>query len=110
MKSRAKSCKVELVPTNTRGWPVGTANPAARWPDETVARARQLHADGMRPWPISKALGVPAWTVRRWLDGTRRPPPARHVARLRVVTDPETDPQSVEPQANTVFSDASDIV
>lgn len=84
---------VEMVPTNARGWPIGVANPAARWADETVARARELHAGGLSAWKVAKSLGVANRTVRAWLDGTRRPPPARHVARLRVVDEPETPAQ-----------------
>ncbi len=90
---------------------MGTANPAARWSDETVARARELHAGGLSAWKVANVLGVANRTVRAWLDGSRRPPPARHVARLRTVTQPiQTDHPSVESPVGTGTPDASDIV
>lgn len=108
MKSSApNSTFVELVPSNAKGWPMGMANPAARWSDSTVAEARRLHAEGMPTKRIARHLAVPCWTVRRWLDGSRRQPPARVVARLRRPT--ETDPPSVEPQATTGLPDDSEI-
>ncbi len=53
---------------------VGESNPMARHPDELVARARAMSADGTGSRAISAALGVPNRTVRTWVNGTRRQP------------------------------------
>lgn len=96
MRSSAKNYKVVLVPTNVRGWPVGKANPAARHADDVVDQARRLAAEGMSAWHVSKVLGIPHRTARGWIDGTRRPEPARYVVRRRPVREdapaaPEND-------------------
>ena len=73
---------VMVKKTGVRGHPCGTSHWNVRWPDELVRRAQELHAAGVSVKAIVRELGGPArWTVRRWLDGTRRRPPARVVVR-----------------------------
>ena len=75
--------RVELRPTNPRGWTVGPTHHRARHDDATVAAARLLRAHGWRYRELAQLLGVPApMTVWRWLHG-HRPKPIRHVATRR---------------------------
>lgn len=88
MKKRAFT--VVLVPTGLRGHPCGAGHWNARHDDATVARALALHAAGLQPTAISRELGIARRTVRQWVTGTRRKPPARLIARRRAV--PQDDP------------------
>ncbi|RVT53965.1 helix-turn-helix domain-containing protein [Rubrivivax albus] len=106
MRSGAKHYKVVLVPTNVRGWPVGKANPAARHADDVVDQARRLAAEGMSAWHVSKVLGIPHRTARGWIDGTRRPEPARYVARRRAAPEVELSaPENDRPCSESFDAD-----
>ena len=56
---------VHRGPTNHRR---GESHGLARWPDQVVETARQLHDQGQRRPEIAKALGVPYDTLRDWLE------------------------------------------
>lgn len=47
-------------PTNERGWGL------ARAPDQRIEQAKELYEKGLKLIDISKQLGVPEGTVRRW--------------------------------------------
>jgi hypothetical protein len=82
MRGAQSSTAVVVVKTGLRGQPCGTDHWNARYPDELVHRAQELKAAGVAVKAIVRELGGPSrWTVRRWLDGTRRKPPARIVVR-----------------------------
>ena len=67
--------------TNARGNPMGTSNRLCLHPDETVAKARALRADGASYKQIGDALGVPISTAWRWCNKTRKPPVAVRIGR-----------------------------
>lgn len=100
---------IKLVRTNIHGVPVGEDNPTARYSDATVARARDLRAEGWTLSAIAEELGVKTKTVvHDWVIFRRRKPPARIVAR-RVkpsekvhATDSESSVNSI---ATSTYSD-----
>jgi transposase len=56
---------------------------ATLYSDETVARARELHAAGMRTADIAGEIGTHPDTIRNWVNGTRG-----DVAKTRIVLTP----------------------
>ncbi|HEV6968106.1 hypothetical protein [Roseateles sp.] len=74
--------EIRVIATNVRGFAVGQDNPAARHPDALVAQVRAMRDGGMTEAAISRATGIRATTIGRWLRGERRAtPPARFIAR-----------------------------
>lgn len=73
--------------TNARGNPMGESNRLCLHPDETVARARTLRAEGATYQQVADALGVPISTAWRWCTRkTRKPPVAVRFVRPKTTT------------------------
>lgn len=49
------------------GHRIGEWHGRAKWPDATVARARELYADGLSYESVGYLLGVPGRTVADWI-------------------------------------------
>lgn len=62
---------------------MGTSNRLCLHPDETVAKARALRAEGASYKQIANSVGVPISTAWRWCNTTRKPPVAVRVAKAR---------------------------
>jgi hypothetical protein len=76
------------VSQNARGRPIGESNPAAKWSDATVEKARQLHREGLSLKRIGKALGVPWPTVQCWIGQSGRTHRNQRQVRIAVVRRP----------------------
>lgn len=95
-RSHAPPFAVRMAPANARGQAMGEAHGRCRWPDEVVAQARAMAAAGVSQAAIVAAMGAPRWTVRGWLNGTQRRPPARVIARRVRPPSPGSDEHSDE--------------
>ena len=75
--ARVAADVVVLVPCrkverSARGRRLGEQSPCWKHPDAVVAKARELHATGLRGTDVAKALGIPYPTVRDWLRAPTR--------------------------------------
>lgn len=69
---------IELRTTNPRGIVCGISHPSCKYSDATVARAKELRAQGMTLQAIADCLGLPnRVTVWNWTTGRSRKPYAR---------------------------------
>lgn len=80
--------QIELVHLSKNSRRVGMSNPSAKWPDEVVAKARELKAGGLSYKAVGMALGVPWPTVQNWVgrcaaNAKRVTPAARIVAKRK---------------------------
>lgn len=66
---------------NLGGAPVGASHHYTRWPDEVVAQAKAMRAQGMSYRDISAALGPSISSAHRYVNGTSRKPATRRIAR-----------------------------
>lgn len=95
---------IKLVKCNLAGLPVGEDNHACKYPDDLVAQARRMRADGMTLKAISAELGPCFQTIHDYVTNRRRNPPAKVVAR-RVKTRTTDHQSSVNQEAMRVSGD-----
>lgn len=81
--------QIELVHLSINNRRVGMSNPSTKYPDEIVAKAREMYANGMTYKVVGMLLGVPRSTVQNWIgrcpaNAKRVTPAARIVARRKV--------------------------
>lgn len=72
---------IKIVGVNLKGLPCGEDSHLARYPDSMVAEAKALRAQGLTMRAIAARLGPTHATVVFWLNGRRRKPPVKFVAK-----------------------------
>lgn len=82
-RHHAEQSTVRILHANLRGYPVGESWWRTKYPDATVALARELHAQGLGYTSIAKITGANWATIRDWIKLRRRQPPVRMVVRVQ---------------------------
>ena len=88
LPQEVRPVEIELIQLSVNGKRVGESSPSCKYPDEVVARARELKASGMTYEAVGRALGVPWPTVQNWVgrcaaNAKRVTPVARTIARRK---------------------------
>lgn len=88
LPQEVRPVEIELIQVSITGQPVGMSSAACKYPDEIVAKAREMKAAGMTYAKVGMLLGVPWSTVQKWVgrcasNAKRVTPTARIIARRK---------------------------
>jgi hypothetical protein len=88
LPQEVRPVEIELIHLSINSRRVGMSSPSCKYPDEIVAKAREMKAAGMTYKKVGMLLGVPWSTVQKWVgrcagNAKRVTPAARIIARRK---------------------------